>query len=149
MYVTVLSLSLILGTIAISDANSTNEETLSNEIPNKQNINIELSNQTYLTQNYEEPLDQAILTQNSDGHLDVPIEPFTNQTSTIENGTIMVDIGKEVPITYEQKGPFQILDEDLLLSPLVEEIGPGERATIDKFIKTSPWRSGIIPVVLE
>ena len=102
-------------------------------------INQILSNETGVEQDTGDQVEQ-----DTGDQLDAAINPYSNETATMQNGTLLVR-GHPVDITYEQKGPFQIIDEDTLIEMVVQN----GRATIDTFRHSSPWSSGVLPVYIQ
>jgi hypothetical protein len=88
---------------------------------------------------------QAILQQNSDGKLDALVPSFSNETTLTSNGTLKIQGANIEDVPYEQIGPLKVREGDILLASEIV----GGKAAVDKFIISSPWTNGEIPVVIN
>ena len=136
--ISILFLSVIIMTSMVLSYTSAHSQTTNDTLVPTNTSN----NQNLLGSNMDSI--QRIVQQNSDGKLDVSISPFSNETATIKNGTLIIDKAK-IPIKYEQIGPLKILSGDMLLPTQIVN----GRAAVDKFITSSKWTNGNIPIVID
>jgi hypothetical protein len=99
---------------------------------------------------------EGILEQNSDGKLDTQISDLINKTVNVrEQRGVLTIKDADIPIVYEEVGPFRILEGDTFLTGLEDNL-TGVRAAfdrpeaaIDSFVISSPWPEGKIPVAIQ
>lgn len=118
-----------------------------------QNMTGNISNQTVIDISNDI---QEILEQNSDGKLDAPLLDVSNDTANVQlQRGILTIKDKDIPIEYEEVGPFRILEGDIfLISPQDNLTGvraafDRPTAAIDSFVVSSPWPEGKIPVAIQ